>query len=471
MRRLAARTAILLSAQLLVSGTALASAHARGSEILAATPPMGWNSWDAYGLTITESQFRENVDVLNGKLRPFGWTYAVIDEGWFLKNPQDRGTPEKLIYVIDKNGRYIPDPARFPSALTGAENTGFAALAKSVHDKGLKFGIHIVRGIPRESVANNLPVAGSRFHAQDVADQTDACPWDPTNWGVKDTPAGQAWYNSLVAQYAAWGVDYLKVDCISDHPFKLAEIRMIHKAIIKSGRHIVLSLSPGPTSPGVLKEIKPYAQLWRISDDVWDYWSNKEAWPRSLKEHFDLVSGWAPVAAPGSWPDADMLPIGYLGPNPGFGSARQSRLTPTETKTMISLWAMIRSPLILGANLTQLDDETLKLLTNKDLIELDQSSYGQHQEAREGFTVAWSSEGPNGTRYLGLFNLDDKPATVRNTLAFYNLAASAYRAKDIVEGADLGELNKIDLTLPAHGSVLLKLTPLPLAPKARHTEP
>jgi hypothetical protein len=450
---------VLLAIQMVTSSAAAAEpGHARGA-VLAATPPMGWNSWDAYGLTITEDQFRENVRVLDDTLKPFGWTYAVIDEGWFLKNPQDRPTPEKLIYVLDDNGRYIPDPVRFPSALTAGRNTGFAALAKDVHARGLKFGIHIVRGIPRESVARNLPVAHSRFRAQDVADQTDACPWDPTNWGVKDTPAGQAWYDSLIAQYAAWGVDYLKVDCISDHPFKLAEIRMIHKAIVRSGRPIILSLSPGPTSPGVLSAISPYAQLWRISDDVWDDWSNPEAWPQGLKGHFDLLSGWGPVATAGSWPDADMLPIGYLGPNPGYGEARQSQLTPVETQTMLSLWAMARSPLILGANLTRLDADTTRLLTNKDLIALDQSSYGQHQEAREGFTVVWSSRGRDGARYLAFFNLGDQPVHVQHSLGFYNLPQSSYEAKTVVEGERLGRLTSIDITLPAHGSRILKLTP------------
>ena len=439
------------------AGAAAARPHPN-TALLAATPPMGWNSWDAYGLTVTEAQFRDNFDVLDKTLKASGWTYAVIDEGWFLKNPEDRSTPEKLIYVLDGNGRYIPDPVRFPSALTAGENTGFASLGRSVHAKGLKFGIHIVRGIPRESVARNLPVANSRFHAQDVADQNDACPWDPTNWGVKDNAAGQAWYNALVAQYAQWGVDYLKVDCISDHPFKLAEIRMIHNAIVRSGRPIILSLSPGPTSPGVYQQIKPLAQLWRISDDVWDYWSNDAAWPRALKQHFDLVSGWAPLAQAGSWPDADMLPIGYLGPNPGFGEARQSRLTPTEQRTMLSLWAMVRSPLILGANLTKLDDDTIKLLTNKDLIELDQYSHGQHQEARESYTAVWSSEGRNGVRYLAFFNLDDNSAAVKHDLAFYNLPQTAYTARDIVGGVDLGRLSGIDITLPAHGSLVLKLT-------------
>jgi hypothetical protein len=151
---------------------------------------MGWNSWDAYGLTITEPQFRDNVSVLAKTLKPFGWQYAVIDEGWFLKNPKDLKSSEKVVYEVDANGRYNPVPERFPSALVDGKNQGFRALGAYVHAQGLKFGIHIVRGIPREAVKQNLPVANSRFRARDVADTSDPCPWDPTNWGVRDTPAG-----------------------------------------------------------------------------------------------------------------------------------------------------------------------------------------------------------------------------------------------------------------------------------------
>lgn len=256
----------LLACLFLCLGASAASAQTKSgtpkaSMQLAERPPMGWNSWDSYGLTITESQFRDNVAVLAGTLKSFGWNYAVIDEGWFLKNPLDRPTPDKLAFELDENGRYIPVPARFPSALNEGKNTGFAALGTYVHSLGLKFGIHIVRGIPRESVSRNLPIAGGHFRAEDAADTSDACPWDPTNWGVRDTPAGQAWYDSLLKQYAAWGIDYLKVDCISDHPYKPSEIRMIHRAIGKTGRPIVLSLSPGPTSPGVAKELTSDAQM------------------------------------------------------------------------------------------------------------------------------------------------------------------------------------------------------------------
>ena len=426
---------------------------------LAPTPPMGWNSWDAYGLTITEQQFRDNTQVLSTTLKPFGWNYAVIDEGWFLRNPLDRSTPEKLTYELDANGRYLPVPARFPSSIEASANTGFKALAAAVHAQGLKFGIHIVRGIPRESVTQNTSIAGSKFHAQDAADTTDACPWDPTNWGIRDTPAGQAWYDSLLQQYATWGVDYLKVDCISDHPYKPTEIRMIHRAIVKTGRPIVLSLSPGPTSPGVAAEIAPYAQLWRISDDVHDVWRNPRPFPRSVYDQFELLSGWSPFARPGNWPDADMLPFGYLGPYPGDGTARQTRLTPDEQQTMLTLWSIARSPLILGANLTRLDLATTALLTNPEVLAVDQTAHDQRQVSIEGDTIAWTAAGSGNTRYLALFNRGDKPATIRHLFTFYNLPASTYTARNLWTHTDDPAASTITLTLAPHASTLLKLVP------------
>ena len=416
---------------------------------LAPKPPMGWNSWDSYGLRITEQQFRDNVAVLAKDLKPFGWTYAVIDEGWFMENPQDRPTPDKLRYAFDGNGRYVPVPSRFPS--------GFVALGKFVHDQGLSFGIHIVRGIPRPSAAADAPIAGSRFHAAEAADISDACPWDPTNWGVKDNAAGQAWYDSLIAQYASWGVDLLKVDCISDHPHKAAEIAMIHRAIEKSGRPILLSLSPGPTAPDLAASLPEVAQMWRISDDVWDYWSNQQDWPRSLKGQFDLAAAWAPFAHAGSWPDADMLPLGHLGPSPDVGTDRETRLTHDEQRSMITLWAMARSPLILGANLTRLDDWTRALLTNKEVIEIDQVSLHGRRAAQETQIVAWTAEGPAGSRYLALFNLGEETAKVAHGFDFYDLPAGAYRLRDLWAGADLPATSEIRATVPPHGVQLYRL--------------
>ena len=458
---------------------------------LAATPPMGWNSYDAYGFTITEDQFRANVKIEANELKSFGWEYAVIDEGWFLKDPEDRSKPALWQYEIDANGRFIPVPARYPSsgteppaaatpataspaAAAGSAdsapsykqnatigNSSFKALADTVHSQGLKFGIHIVRGIPRASVERNLPIAASSFHAADAADTTDACPWDSTNWGIKDNAAGQTWYDSLLSQYAGWGVDLLKVDCISSHPYKADEIRMIRKAIDKTGRSIVLSLSPGPTSLDNAAEVGQLAQMWRISDDFWDLWSSNSsnAFPQSLSRQFVNTAAWAQYAKPGNWPDADMLPIGELRPVAGDGASRTTRLTPTEQQTMLTLWAMARSPLILGANLTLLDGATLKLLTNPDLIRIDQTATHSSQVLHDGDIIAWTADlppdSPDGTIALALFNIGESQVVLDSSFEAYNLEATTYRVKDVWTGKTLNKVKSVEsLALEPHACVL-----------------
>ncbi|HEX4757405.1 MAG TPA: glycoside hydrolase family 27 protein, partial [Terracidiphilus sp.] len=237
------------------------------TQSLAPTPPMGWNSWDAYGFTIDEADFKANATVLAG-LERYGWQYAVIDEGWYMTDPFGKDVQARK-YLWDQNGVLIPDPARFPDAANGA---GFKPLADWLHGQGLKFGIHIIRGIPRQVVDANLPIADSTFRAQDAADKTSPCPWDEGNWGIKDNAAGQAYYDSMLKLYASWGLDFIKVDCISDRPWRPTEIHQIASAIKKTGRPIVLSLSPGPTSLKNAAEVGEYAQMWRISDDHWDVW-------------------------------------------------------------------------------------------------------------------------------------------------------------------------------------------------------
>jgi alpha-galactosidase len=466
---------MVLGAAMLAAGT-LVGAQAQKANV-ASTPPMGWNSWDAYGLTITEDQFRANVKVERDKLLPFGWKYAVIDEGWFFENPKDRDTPEKLHYAIDKYGRYVPVPARFPTAgkvkavvsVEGMklpatlEETSFAALGAWVHEQGLKFGIHIVRGIPRASVERNLPVQGSSFHAQDVADQTDACGWDPTNWGVKDNAAGQAWYDSLLRQYAAWGVDLLKVDCISDHPYKVDEIRMIRKAIDKTGRPMVLSLSPGPTSLSHAVEVGELSNMWRISNDVWDLWApagrQNDGFPQNVRAQFGLIAAWEPYAKPGNWPDADMLPLGELKPSPGWGAPRTSRLTLEEERTLVTLWSIGRSPLILGANLTLLDDATLRLLTNKEVIAVNQTATKSEKVWDEGGLIGWRAELPEGKVALAFFNTSDTPIKVDRGLVEFGdaLGQKEWEVKDVWADKELGFKKNLVIELAPHASELLVL--------------
>ncbi len=426
----------------------------------ASAPPMGWNSWDSYGLTVDEAAFKANAEVMKAKLAAVGYRYAVVDEGWYFENPEDRGKPETLRYAIDAQGRYVPVAGRFPSAAVAGGvatpsvccggavmklqatvgETSFKPLADWMHAQGLLFGIHIVRGIPRVSVERRLAIADSGFHAEDAADQSDACPWDPTNWGVKDNAAGQAWYDSLLKQYAGWGVDLLKVDCIAAHPYKADEIRMIRRAMDKAGRPMVLSLSPGPAPVEKAAELAENATMWRVSDDVWDVWAKKgTGFPQSLKGQFERAEAWS----------------------------------GDELRTMMTLWAMRQSPLIVGANLTLLDAATLKLLTNREVIRLDQTK-GMHGEpmgasAAEGEKDlrVWSASsvgaGADGkdVMFAAMFNVGDAAMTVERSVEELNLGGgdedgTGVMLWDVWAGKALGKVMRVRYTIPAHGVVLLE---------------
>lgn len=446
--------------------TALAlSASAQYTGAPASLPPLGpalgWNSWDSYGLTINEAQFKANVHWFHQHLQPYGWQYVIIDEGWYLARPGDAHNPG---YTISPDALYLPAVSRFPSA--GAEDS-FKPLADYVHSLGLKFGIHIVRGIPREAVDKNLPIAGSSLRAAEAADRGDTCRWNSDNYGVRNNAAGQAYYDSMLRLYASWGVDFLKVDCISS-PYKAASIHMIDAAIKKAGRPIVLSLSPGPTPLADAEDVMRSAQQWRISNDFWDLWSSphdENAFPQSLKNQFQLLAAWEPYAGPGHWPDADMLPIGYLGPHPGWGNPRQSRLTHAEQRTLITLWSIARSPLILGANLTRMDTATESLLTNPEVLAVDQHTTGNHAvaEAQGSKIVFWvAREGPYPI--LAIFNRTDAAARVNlppwqklgNQFGFDK---ATYHVRDLWQRGDLGSRRSFSVTLPPHGAALYRLIP------------
>ncbi len=433
------------------------------AQTLAPTPPMGWNSWDSYGLTVDEQQFSANVDTLAAKLKPFGWRYAVIDEGWYLQNPeaavQTATQTATLLYTFNGQGQYEPAPNRFPSAARGV---GLTAIGDRVHAKGLLFGLHIIRGIPKQTVAANTTV-GTNFHAADAADTSDTCPWNPDNFGVRDNAAGQAWYDGLVRQYASWGVDYLKVDCITSHPYKAGEIAMIHRAILKSGRSMVLSLSPGPTALENAGDVGRNAQLWRISDDVWDFWDRpgRADFPRPIKQQFATIAAWQAHVKPGNWPDADMLPLGELRPVPGYGEPRATRLSPAEQRTLITLWSIARSPLFFGGNLTMLNRDTLALLTNPEVLAINQQGHDQHLlppvAGQSSDLIAWTSQADSGKIFLALFNVSDAPLQVNAPFSAYGLPKATYRIRKPWLRTDAGQGSSIAETIAPHDCLLLQL--------------
>ncbi len=439
------------------------SAAASGPR-LAATPPMGWNSWDAYGLTIDEKDYRANTAVLAG-LKQYGWEYSVIDEGWYMEDPfADTVAAHK--YQWNENGLLIPVSNRFPSAANGA---GFKPLADWVHAQGLKFGIHIVRGIPRGVVDQNLPIAGTNFHAADAADKDSPCPWDEGNWGVKDNEAGQAYYDSMMRLYAGWGLDYIKVDCISDHPYRPTEIQQIAEAIRKTGRPILLSLSPGPTQLEHADEVAKYAQMWRISDDHWDVWSaphkpGQSEFPFGIRDEFDRIAEWEQYVKPGTWPDPDMLPEGSLTPHPGLGEPRQSRYTQDEQRTEFTLWAIARSPLILGANLTKLDEFTRLLITNRDVLDVNQHAIESGQglmPLKDGNTDTfpqryWYAR-TRQHQYLAVFNLEDKPTKSELPWMVFHLENKPHGVFDLWNQKHIPKTKTLQVELAAHGCAFFEV--------------
>lgn len=425
---------------------------------------MGWNSWDSFGFTISEAQFKANATVL-AQFRRYGWEYVVIDEGWYMANPAGEGRQSRG-YQLDRHGLLVPALSRFPSA---AQGKGLTPLADWARQRNLKLGIHIVRGIPRQAVIDNLPIADSNFRAGDAADIADACPWDDGNYGVRDNEAGQAYYDSMFKLYAAWKIDFIKVDCIADHPYRPTEIRQIANAIRRAGRPMIFSLSPGPTDLSHAEEVGRYAQMWRISNDIWDGWSFEhpkpgDDFPNGIVTAFDNLARWAPYVHAGHWPDADMLPFGSLAPHPGWGEARSSRLTAEEQKTQFVLWAVARSPLILGSNLTRLDEQTRSLITHAGLIEINQGAWTSRPlvdlpAGYENVRVWIASPTTSRSRdtIVALFNLADRPTAV--TADWRQLAPGPANRKilDVLTGQRIATTAAVEVKLAAHGSAVYRL--------------
>jgi alpha-galactosidase len=424
-------------------------------ETLAPTPPMGWNSWDSYGTTITEPDFRTNARWFAEHLKSFGWQYVVVDMEWFVTNPRPEGNSKDSQFSLDDHGRYTPAILRFPSS---SNNAGFKPIADYVHSLGLKFGIHILRGIPKQAMEKNLSIEGSSYHAADAADTSDTCPWNPDNYGLDASkPAAQAYYDSIARLYASWDVDFVKVDCISSRPYKGDEIRMLSTALRRTGRPIVLSLSPGAAPLEKVEEMRKYANLWRISDDVWDLWHSTVDYPQGLGDQFPRIAKWAGNGQPGGWPDADMLPVGYLGPAPGWGKARATRMTHDEQRTLVTLWSIFHSPLMIGANLPLSDAWTAGLLTNPEVIAVDQHSKENRPVLATTNTVVWSAAAESGDyRYLAVFNLDDQERNVRYAWRELGLTETRYELRDLWERRDLGAAPSLSVKLAGHGCALYR---------------
>ncbi len=418
---------------------------------LAQTPPLGWNSWDCYGTTVREAEVKANADYMAAHLAAYGWRYVVVDIQWYEPNAKAGGYRPNADLNMDDYGRLLPAINRFPSAANGA---GFKPLADYIHQLGLQFGIHIMRGIPRRAVQRNLPIRNSPYRAQDIADTASTCEWNDDMYGVDlSKPGAQAYYDSIITLYESWGVDYIKADDML-WTYHAEEIEAVSKAIQHANRPIVLSLSPGVNmTTDRYDHLRQHCELFRISADFWDRWVD-------LKAQFDLCQMWSPFTMPGCWADADMLPLGRIGIRAERGNDRQSLFTRDEQVTLMTLWSICRSPLMFGGDLPSNDDFTLSLLTNEDVLKVNQASEANAEFLRHGDQVAWSAKSSDSEdRYLALFNLGDADQPLEVDLARLG-AGTRFDILDLWQRSELGIVQgELSQQIPAHGAKLYRLRP------------
>lgn len=451
----------LLSAALLFI---ILNASSQNLPLLAKTPPLGWNSWNCFGMDVTDDQVRATADYMAKYLKRHGWEYVVVDMGWYYaeglntNNFRMRKPPQ----YIDGYGRLIPNIRKFPSATSGK---GLKPLADYVHSKGLKFGIHIMRGIPWQAVEQNTPVKGTVYRARDITNYNDSCRWYHGMIGIDMTkPGAQEYYDSILELYKEWGVDYIKADDMLN-PYRSGEIEGVSKAIRKIGRPVVLSLSAGPVDVSNSDHLIKNANLWRISGDMWDHWSY-------IRNTFEWCRIWQDYIMPGHWPDCDMLPLGKLRINGTDGALanrikvkqeetinESDRLTTDEKYTLMTLWIIFRSPLMMGGNLMENDDLILRLLTNDEALSVNQKSRYNHELRSTDNEIIWLADGPEkGVKYAAFFNIGDDQS-IKIKITWKEIGLSGHQSvRDIWNGTDLGVFKDgFEALIVPHGSRLFKI--------------
>ena len=426
-------------------------------------PPLGFNSFDSYRTYLSENKAYALMDVMAEKYRPFGYEYFVIDAGWSRNVELYPGSmyPKKRIGVaIDEFGMLEPCEMYFPN--------GIKALADYAHQKGLKFGVWFIRGIPRQAVEQNLPIKGTPYFARDIADTNSVCIWNQENYGIDMTkPGAQAYYNALIDKLAGWGIDFVKVDDIVPNP---QEIVAIAKAIGDGGHAMIYSLSPGDVHHPTHLTYYRRANMLRITRDIWDN-------PLSLEKGFFAWEKFQGTERPGFWPDLDMIPFGRLDvvatddiPDvPADQRARQSRFSQDQMKTFITQRALAASPLIIGGDLLTMDDFSYRLLTNREMLACNQNGVMGVNVYRAGNIDVWLTPHKMDPRmgWIGIFNRSKsyrKVTLTKQDLGFvafeasYNLtvARQHFRLKDIWSDETLTIEDKHTFTPPAEGVVFLK---------------
>lgn len=438
------------------------AARALSAPITAAKPPMGWDSFDCYGVYLNEKEAMANLEAMARVLKPSGYKYFIVDNGWFgeYKLLPDGYPAEKFAHDVrlNKYGLYLPSKMLFPH--------GFKPLVKRCHELGLKFGVHLMRGIPRKAYKENLPIKGTPYHARDIADTNaaDNCTWCKYNYGVDMTkPGAQAWYDSVVRHVVDMGAQYIKYDDMVSHP---AEIEAVVRAIAKTGQPVVLSLSPGNKVDPKAFATYCKANMLRVTPDIWDDMTG-------IDQAFAAWHKWSGYERPGFWIDLGMIPFGQLQlmspPHntasdkrtvalTGRGSIRWCRFSLPQMETFITIRALAASPLIVGGDLVTLDAVSLRLLTEPEMIACDQNGVMGHLVNETNGIEVWlapkqNTQGKRG--WIGVFNRTPAEKNVAISKDMLGLTtAKDVRLTDIWKGQRIYNLHgkeKIVATIAPDG--------------------
>lgn len=405
--------------------------------------PMGWNSWDCYGAAVTEEIVRKNADYMAKHLKQYGWEYVVVDIQWYEPQSVSHMYNAFTDLCVDEYSRVIPAENRFPSSAGGK---GFGPLAEYVHSLGLKFGIHIMRGIPRQAVHNNLAIKGSSHTAREIAKTASICAWNTDMYGVDPEKEGaKEYYESLFELYASWGVDFVKCDDICrEMPHEESELIMLSDALKNCGRDMILSLSPGPALLDKAELYKQTSNMWRITDDFWDKWE-------LLYDMFKRAEQWCVHTGAGCWPDADMLPVGAI--NQVYDPDSWTQFTKEEQITMMTLWSIFRSPLMIGGEMTKFDDFTLNLLTTQNVLAMHKNARHSHPVWRRKIDgneyILWTAQCAEGGQYIAIFNAGEKEGTITISLKDVELMKSV-KATELWSGEFVNECDEITVCLKSH---------------------
>lgn len=413
--------------------------------MVAKTAPMGWNSWDCYGAAVTEEIVRKNAEFMAEHLKEYGWEYIVVDIQWYEPRATSHDYNPFTELCMDEYSRLIPAKNRFPSS---ADGKGFAPLAEYVHSLGLKFGIHIMRGIPRQAAHKNTKILGTDRTAAQVAKTSSICAWNTDMYGVDPHKEGaREYYDSIFKLYASWGVDFIKCDDIArELPHEEEELVMLSEALHHCGRDMILSLSPGPALIEKAELYKQISNMWRITDDFWDKWE-------LLYDMFSRAEKWCTHTGAGHWPDADMLPIGPILQD--YDTNNRTKFTENEQITMMTLWSIFRSPLMIGGEMTGFDEFTMSLITNAEILAMHCNARNAHQVWRREIGgneyILWTASSAEGGRYLAVFNAGEKDALLEIPLAEAEIYDKV-TAKELWSGEEVSDVDTINVNISSHGA-------------------